>query len=265
MPIHDWTRVSAGTFHSFHNAWITHLQAALNTGLLPQPYYALGEQQAGDVGPDILALKRPEEVHAQSEVYAADPPVSATTTVLSALDTPPQVHATQVSDDETTFYLGRQRRLAIRHASGDRVITIVEIVSKSNRNTRLTLEQFADKVIEALRAGVHVVVLDLYPHGAHDPHGLHDYVWQRMMAGSYQPEANLPLTLVSYTAGQPVQAWIEPIAVGAMLTPMPLFLTREHYIPLPLEQTYMQAWQGMPARWQEVIAKPSSSSQILPD
>ncbi len=83
--------------------------------------------------------------------------------------------------------------------------------------------------------------------------------WERMIPGSFQPEANLPLTLVSYTAGLPVQAWIEPIAVGATLTPMPLFLTREHYIPLPLEQNYIQAWQGMPARWQDVITKPPSS------
>ena len=79
------------------------------------------------------------------------------------------------------------------------------------------------------------------------------------MAGSYRSEARLPLTLVSYTAGQPVQAWIEPIAVGARLTPMPLFLTREHYVSLPLEQTYMQAWQGMPVRWQKVITETSSS------
>ncbi len=72
--------------------------------------------------------------------------------------------------------------------------------------------------IEALLAGVHVVLIDLYPHGMHDTHGLHDYVWERMMAGSFQPEANLPLTLVSYTAGQPVQAWIEP-HVDAEATP----------------------------------------------
>jgi hypothetical protein len=25
MPAHDWTKVDVGTFHSFHNAWITHL------------------------------------------------------------------------------------------------------------------------------------------------------------------------------------------------------------------------------------------------
>ncbi len=259
MPIHDWTRVTAGTFHSFHNSWITHLQAALNSGLLPQPYYAMGEQQAGDVGPDILTLKGPEAVHAPSAFYVVDPPVAATAAVLSTLDVAPQVRTLQVSDDETAFYLERQRKLVIRHATGDSVIAIVEIVSKSNRHTRLALEQFADKVINALRAGVHVTVIDLYPHGIHDPHGLHDFVWERMQAGSYQPEAELPLTLVSYTAGQPVQAWIEPTAVGATLTPMPLFLTRENYISLPLEQTYMQAWQGMPARWQEVIVSPTPS------
>ena len=32
MPVHDWTRVSAGTFHAFHNAWITHIQEMLNDG-----------------------------------------------------------------------------------------------------------------------------------------------------------------------------------------------------------------------------------------
>ena len=42
-----------------------------------------------------------------------------------------------------------------------------------------------------------------------------------------------------------------------------LFLTREHYIPFPLEQTYMQVWQGMPAKWQGVITKPTILSQFL--
>jgi hypothetical protein len=56
MPVHDWTRVTAGTFHAFHNAWITHLQEALNGRILPNGYYALGEQRSGDIGPDILTL-----------------------------------------------------------------------------------------------------------------------------------------------------------------------------------------------------------------
>ena len=34
MPVHDWTRVSPGTFHDFHGRWITHLSESLNAGLL---------------------------------------------------------------------------------------------------------------------------------------------------------------------------------------------------------------------------------------
>jgi hypothetical protein len=44
MPVHDWTMVEAGTFHSFHCAWIAHLMGKLNGGLLPDGYYALSEQ-----------------------------------------------------------------------------------------------------------------------------------------------------------------------------------------------------------------------------
>ena len=40
MPVHDWTKVDVGTFHSFHNAWITHLMGKLNGGVLPEGYYA---------------------------------------------------------------------------------------------------------------------------------------------------------------------------------------------------------------------------------
>lgn len=55
MPVHDWSRVKAGIFHDFHNAWITHLKEALNGGLLPEGYYALSEQHVGRVITDILA------------------------------------------------------------------------------------------------------------------------------------------------------------------------------------------------------------------
>jgi hypothetical protein len=42
MPVHDWTRVDAGIFHDFHLGWIGELRGALNGGLLPEGYYALG-------------------------------------------------------------------------------------------------------------------------------------------------------------------------------------------------------------------------------
>src|SRR4051794_36270320 len=57
MPIHDWTRVTAGTWHAFHLSWTSEIQLALNNGLLPREYYALAEQIAGPLGPDVLALQ----------------------------------------------------------------------------------------------------------------------------------------------------------------------------------------------------------------
>lgn len=57
MPIHDWTRVSAGTCHDFHIVWTAELRTALNDGLLPPEYYAQAEQVTGPFAPDVLALE----------------------------------------------------------------------------------------------------------------------------------------------------------------------------------------------------------------
>jgi len=57
MPIHDWRRVQAGTYHHFHNNWIAELSKRLNNGLLPGDFYALAEQMAGETGPDVLTLQ----------------------------------------------------------------------------------------------------------------------------------------------------------------------------------------------------------------
>ncbi|MCA9009376.1 MAG: hypothetical protein KDB01_06500 [Planctomycetaceae bacterium] len=37
MPMHDWTRVSAGTYHAFHNAWIEPL--CVGTALSSMPLF----------------------------------------------------------------------------------------------------------------------------------------------------------------------------------------------------------------------------------
>src|SRR4051794_18372036 len=60
MPIHDWTRVEAGIFHDFHLGWIAEIRRVLNHGLLPPDYYALAEQIAGGLGPDVLTLQAPD-------------------------------------------------------------------------------------------------------------------------------------------------------------------------------------------------------------
>lgn len=48
MPIHDWTRVSHGLFHHFHQCWIGNLSDVLNGGLIPPCYFALIERTVSD-------------------------------------------------------------------------------------------------------------------------------------------------------------------------------------------------------------------------
>ena len=57
MPLHDWTRVSAGLFHHFHQGWCWEISSALNRGRLPDGYTALVEQRSGTKEADLLAIE----------------------------------------------------------------------------------------------------------------------------------------------------------------------------------------------------------------
>jgi hypothetical protein len=83
MPVHDWSCVSAGTFHDFHNSWIVELKRVLNQELQPEGYYAQSEQDAWDVSPDVLTLQgaddaggRPFRSGGAAAVAASPPQVS---------------------------------------------------------------------------------------------------------------------------------------------------------------------------------------------
>jgi len=243
MPVHDWTRVEAGLFHDFHNAWITELRNALNGGLLPPDYYALGEQHAGRFVTDVLTL------HA-SRPNGAPPPLPPSDGGLALAEAPPRVRR-QLTGSET--YRQRRRSLAIRHVSGHRLIALVEIVSPANKDRLESVEEFVCKMVEALELGVHVLLLDLLPPGRHDPRGLHGAVWNEFAEGPYDLPVAEPLTVASYAAGPPVKAYLEHLAVGGALPEMPLFLRSDRYIPAPLEGTYQAAFRGVPAFWQDVL------------
>ncbi len=120
MPIHDWTRVPDGIFHDFHSRWLTHLAEALNAGILPQDYYAISEQIAGELGPDVLTLQEngQDSQPTSSAQGARGGPQVCTLTVAA-----PEVRFT-VKDEEGSPRRHR-RRLVIRHVSDDRIITYV--------------------------------------------------------------------------------------------------------------------------------------------
>jgi hypothetical protein len=58
MPIHNWSKKPAGLFHHFHQQWVGAICNALNAGRLPTGFYALLEQHAAALIPDVVTLER---------------------------------------------------------------------------------------------------------------------------------------------------------------------------------------------------------------
>jgi hypothetical protein len=245
MPVHDWSRVDAGIFHDFHNVWTGQMRSALNEGLLPPGYYALTEQHIGRSIADVLTL------HASPSPNGPLPWLP-TTGGTAVADAPPRVRRQQTVEPVA---LARRRSVAIRHVSGHRLIALLEIVSPANKDRPQHVEDFAAKAVSALDAGVHVLVVDLFPPGRHDPNGMHGIIRQRLDDSDepYDLPVDEPFTLASYAAGDRINAYLEHVAVGSPLPEMPLFLSPDRYINVPLERTYLDAFRGVPAFWQKIL------------
>jgi Protein of unknown function (DUF4058) len=222
MPVHDWTRVDAGIFHHFHFVWIGALAGVLNRGLLPHDYYAMAEQTTGGLGPDVPSL--------QLSLRA-----------------------------EAGWYAAKANTIVIRHVSNHPIVAMVELVSPGNKNSRHGLRSFVEKAVYVLRGGIHLVIVDLFPPGTRDPQGLHKAIWDEFIDSDFELPEEKRLTLASYIARPFPEAFIEPTTVGASLPELPLFLTPEVYVPLPLEPTYQSAWDAVPSFWQDVLTAPGSS------
>lgn len=139
MPIHDWTRVSAGTFHYFHQRWMGEIADALNERLLPAGYYAMTEQYAAGFGPDVLTLHAPENdpVNDGGNGHGSRAPAwqrSDGGIALAKLEVQP------TAETDLAFYRRKQNVVTVRDATGDRVVAVAEIVYRGNKSARDPLD-----------------------------------------------------------------------------------------------------------------------------
>lgn len=241
MPIHDWTQVDDGVFHDFHHEWISRIKHALNNGVLPPDYYAMVDQLAGAGIPDVLGLKRQGTERLTR---------TARTALLTAV---PKVRFRDRAAVPRKP-LRRPKRIAVRHVTGDRVVALVEIVSRGNKSSRGALVSFVDKLISFIDDGIHLLVLDLFPPSARDPQGIHPLIWSSFHKTAFRLPGDKPLTLAAYNAGPIPEAFVEPVGVGDRLVKMPLYLAPGEYVYVPLEAAYQAAFAEVPQRWREVIS-----------
>jgi hypothetical protein len=140
----------------------------------------------------------------------------------------------------------RQRRVTIRHSSSDRLIAIIELVSPGNKSSAYAIQKFSNKIVRAVDAGIHALVIDPLPPGKRDPNGIHGLIWAELGGEPYTQPQDAQLTQVAYESpdaagGQP-RYYIEPLAVGARFADMPLFLEPGYYVSVPLEKSYQDAF-----------------------
>jgi len=249
MPVHDWKRVEDRIFHDFHHAWIEEIKRALNAGLLPDDYYALAEQYAAGYEPDVLTLQ------GGSEGENDDPPETSPTEG-GLLLAPPKMAATD--EAERTFYRRKAKRVTVRHASGDRIVAVVEIVSQGNKSSRNAFRAFVTKAAKLLNKDIHLLILDLHPPSRRDPQGVHGAIWREMTGRPYQLPEGKPLTLASYECDLILRTYVNNVAVGDVLPDVPLFLVPQGQVPVPLEATYQTAFKEVPRRWRRVVEAPST-------
>jgi hypothetical protein len=250
MPVHDWTRVDDRIFHDFHTVWLVLIRLKL-AEILPPEYYILAEQRALGFGPDILAMGRGETrpANGQSNGSGAGGGSSGGVKLAAA---PPQ---TRYALSRPTGF--KQKSLVVRLVENDRIVAVVEIVSPGNKSSHHAFQSFVGKAKEFLSAGVHLLVIDLFPPTQRDPDGLHEAIW----GADSEPVVRLTpptlLTVASYVGGVEERAYVEPLAVGDRLPVMPLFLEPDFYVRALLEDTYTSAFQAVPQPWSGILSAPA--------
>lgn len=102
-----------------------------------------------------------------------------------------------------------------------------------------------------------MLILDLHRPTPRDPHGIHALIWEEISGQECTAAPDKPLTLAAYESALTVKAYVEPMAVGDVLTEMPLFLEPGAHVRVPLDLTYQRAFQAFPRRWRLVLERES--------
>jgi hypothetical protein len=241
MPIHDWTRVSAGTFHDFHQGWTIEIRNRLNSGILPGGYYAMADQRVSGPEPDIITLR----------LRSPEPKGG-----LVVAKTPPRIQFAAHVENETALYARKANRIVIHHELG-RVVAMIEVVSPGNKDSKYAVASFIARAVDFIRNGIHFLMIDLFPFGPRDSQGIAPAIWDDLVGGSLGSRpADRLLTVAAYDAGNEFTAYVDALAVGDPLPEAPLFLAPGWYVNAPLEETYTASWGVTPKPIRDLVAPP---------
>jgi hypothetical protein len=211
-------------WEGFHTTWATTIAQELNR-ILPPEYVAIPQTSRGPlVEVDVAAL----------ELAAAGRPTGATN------GWTPTAPGWTAELDWTARDLFEVR--VIDQRDGPRLAGAVDLVSPANKDRPAARRAFAGKCAGYLRAGVGVVVCDPVT-TRHQ--GLHAELLELLELDPSDAATAAPLYAVAYrtepTPTARLDVWPHPLAIGAPLPTLPLWLTSELAVPVDLEASYEAA------------------------
>ncbi|MFO0804751.1 MAG: DUF4058 family protein [Gemmataceae bacterium] len=234
MPIHNWKKATPGLFHHFHQNWTVELCAVLNEGVLPSGFFALVEQKAVGVEPDVLTFGATAKPSKQPDLGGG----------LAVAEAQPKVRY-RSKFSEVEAYARRANRIGVRTAHGD-LVAAIELVSPGNKSGKHAITSFVEKAVDFLYRGVNLLMIDLFPPTPRDPSGIHKLIWDEIVEEPFDLPSEKPLTVAAYEGAPDFAAYVDSVGVGDTLPEAPLFFHPGRYVPVPLEATYQRTWDRVP-------------------
>lgn len=232
MPMHDWTKVVRNFYRDFHVSWICAIRNRLNKGLLPPGFFATAEQVVVPYAGDVLTLDVPRPKGKGKAAGGG-----------TALATKPKTRAWETVLEEK---IRPRRRVVIRHNSGDDIIAVVELMSPANKRSKAGFRAFVNKSLDCLYSEIHLLLIDPFAPGKSDPDGMHAVLWKKLGHKPKPRTDGKSRLVVSYSVGKRIDAYLEGFDLGEPVPDMPLFLAPGKAITVPLEDTYLDAWDNVP-------------------
>ena len=215
-------------WHSFHNAWATHIADNL-TPQLPRGWFASPNVQFG-IEIDVATFEESSTAEFGERAFNAATawaPQQPTMTV----EYPIVTDVVQVEVFST--------------AGGPMLVGAIELVSPSNKDRLEHRDALVSKCDAYLRQGIGLVMVDIVTDRKAD---LHVALIERVA-----PEQELSSTSALYASAYhptmrndvtSLDIWYEPLAIGRPLPTMPLYLRGGPVVPVDLESTYELTCRG---------------------
>lgn len=214
---------------SFHGAWAEAIALMLNGGMLPPNYVAEARVKLGRLLEiDVGALDEGDSGGAKNGngVAVWSPPKPLLRAALPVA--PAEVFEVQVLDD----------------SAGTRLVAAVELVSPANKDRPTHRSAFAIKCASYLHDNVNLVVLDVVTTRRTDLH--RELLDLLQVAATDNASRHSDLYAAAYRTVASaeeliLEAWREPLTLGAAMPQVPLWIAPDLCLPLDLEATYEMA------------------------